>query len=62
MPRNFRTSESYQAEKITRAILASFLVERGFTGGSRLLKYSKNGIWEISDECCRWLKVQNSSK
>ena len=32
MPREFRTPESYQAEKITRAMLASFLKERGFTG------------------------------
>ena len=32
MPREFRTSESYQAKKITRAMLASFLEERGFTG------------------------------
>ncbi len=32
MPREFRTKESYQADKITRAMLASFLEERGFTG------------------------------
>lgn len=32
MPREFRSEESYQAEKITRAMLPSFLEERGFTG------------------------------
>ena len=32
MPREFRTPESYQAEMITRDMLASFLEERGFTG------------------------------
>jgi len=31
MPREFRTPESYQAEKITRAMLVPFLEERGFT-------------------------------
>ena len=43
MPREFRTSESYQAEKITRAMLASFLVERGFTGvDDQRRKYGQN--------------------
>lgn len=32
MPREFRTEESYQAEKITRTMLVRFLEERGFTG------------------------------
>lgn len=30
MPREFRTQESYHAEKVTRAMIASFLRERGF--------------------------------
>jgi 5-methylcytosine-specific restriction protein A len=43
MPREFRTPESYQAEKITRAMLASFLEERGFTGvDDQRRKYGQN--------------------
>ena len=30
IPREFRTQESYHAEKVTRAMIASFLRERGF--------------------------------
>lgn len=43
MQREFRTSESYQAEKITRAMLSSFLEERGFTGvDDQRRKYGQN--------------------
>src|SRR4030095_750860 len=32
MPREFRTRESYDAEQVTRGMVASFLRERGFRG------------------------------
>jgi 5-methylcytosine-specific restriction protein A len=43
MPREFRTTESYQAEKITRAMLVRFLEERGFTAvHDQRRKYGQN--------------------
>jgi 5-methylcytosine-specific restriction protein A len=43
MPREFRTEESYQAEKVTRASLVPFLEERGFSSvDDRRKKYGKN--------------------
>ena len=43
MPREFRTPESYQAEKITRVMLVSFLEARSFTAvDDQRRKYGQN--------------------